>query len=251
MADFLSVLVPEVLGPSVTLALLGSSFVASFITITFGIGGGALLLAIMASLMPPAALIPVHGIVQLGSNTGRAALLARHVHRPVLLWFGLGAVIGTAIGGMITVNIPPALVQAGVGVFIIWTVLAKPPQWMRKWPALTGALTSILTMLFGATGPFVAAFTRTLTLGRMGYGATHAALMVLQHALKIVAFGFLGFAFGPWIGFCAAMIAAGFAGTWIGRQVLHKLSDLHFDFFLKALLVVISLRLIWTGLSAL
>jgi hypothetical protein len=40
--------------------------------VAFGIGGGAALLAVMASLVPPAALIPVHGVVQVGSNLGRA-----------------------------------------------------------------------------------------------------------------------------------------------------------------------------------
>ncbi len=32
-----------------------------------------MLLAVMATLVPPAALIPTHGVIQIGSNLGRAA----------------------------------------------------------------------------------------------------------------------------------------------------------------------------------
>jgi uncharacterized protein len=55
--------VPPGVTPLVALFLLVASFGASFITVAFGIGGGAALLALMASLVPPAALIPVHGVV--------------------------------------------------------------------------------------------------------------------------------------------------------------------------------------------
>ncbi|PPR79335.1 MAG: hypothetical protein CFH06_00428, partial [Alphaproteobacteria bacterium MarineAlpha3_Bin5] len=43
------------------------SFLGSFITISLGIGGGVLLLSTMAQILPPTTLIPIHGVVQLGS----------------------------------------------------------------------------------------------------------------------------------------------------------------------------------------
>jgi hypothetical protein len=52
------------LGWTVAGLLIVASFATSFITAAFGIGGGGVLLAILASLVPPAALIPVHGLVQ-------------------------------------------------------------------------------------------------------------------------------------------------------------------------------------------
>lgn len=70
---------PDGMSQGVFAALLATSFVGSFITVAFGIGGGALLLAVMATLVPPAALIPTHGVVQIGSNLGRAAVTFRHI----------------------------------------------------------------------------------------------------------------------------------------------------------------------------
>jgi hypothetical protein len=46
------------LGWTIAGSIVAASFVTSFITAAFGIGGGAALLAILASLIPPVALIP-------------------------------------------------------------------------------------------------------------------------------------------------------------------------------------------------
>jgi uncharacterized membrane protein YfcA len=75
--------------------------------------------------------------------------------------------------------------------------------------------------------------------------------MTAQHLAKVLAFGLLGFAFGPWLGFLAAMILAGFLGTLGGRLILDRLSDHGFRRVLDVVLILISIRLIWTGLSSL
>lgn len=233
--------------PAVGLALLATSFIGSFITVALGIGGGALLLAVMAAFVPPAALIPVHGVIQLGSNVFRAALLLRETYWPPFAAFAVGSAAGAALGGSVVVNLPPGMVLIGIGLFVIWSVLARPPAWLSRSPGLTGAVSSFLTMFFGATGVFVANFTKSLVLPRQRHVATHAVLMTLQHFLKIVAFGFLGFAYGPWIGFIFSMIVAGFLGTIAGRSVLIRMSDKGFKRALDIVLLLISIRLIWQG----
>ena len=248
MIDFAAQL-PDGISTGLFWALNVASFFGSFITAGFGIGGGALVLAILATLLPPAALIPVHGIVQFGSNVGRTIVLWRHIARFALPWFIVGSLIGSALGGALVVELSPRWVQAGVGVFIIYSVLAKPPAWLKRWPALTGTISSFLTMFFGATGLFVAGFTKSLRLGRYSHVATHGALMSVQHGLKVLVFGLLGFAFGTWWLVILGMIVAGVAGTLCGKMLLDRLSDLNFRRALDAVLILISLRLIWVALA--
>lgn len=249
--DLLIYVVPDALGPVSVIILLGFSFLGSFITMALGIGGGALLLAIMASIMPAAALIPVHGVIQLGSNAFRSATLISHVAWRPFWWFLLGTVIGVAVGGKVAVQLPAALVQIGVGAFVLWNVVSKPPKWLSKQPAIIGAISSFLTMFFGATGPFVANFTKSLALPRHRHVATHGMLMTAQHAFKVMAFATLGFSFAPWIGFMIAMIAAGFLGTLVGKRVLNNMTDFGFKRALDIVLVLISLRLIYSGVVGL
>lgn len=251
LADLWHMTVPPGMETMVAMALLATSFISSFITIAFGIGGGVLLLATMASLVPPAVLIPVHGVIQFGSNAGRTLFMARFISWRETWAFTLGSVVGVLLGGVLAVNLPPAYVQIGVGLFVIWSVFMQPPQWLKRLPGLTGALSSFLTMFFGATGPFVATFTKSLKLDRKRHVATHGALMTTQHLLKSLMFGFLGFSFGPWLGFTIAMIAAGVIGTFVGSFVLDRISDARFRLALDIILVVLALRLIWAGLEML
>jgi uncharacterized membrane protein YfcA len=249
--EHLAALLPPGVGATAALLMVGASFLGSFITISFGLGGGVFLIATLAAMLPPAALIPVHGLVQAGSNAGRATALYRHIGWPYMGWFLVGSVFGAMAGGLVAVNLPGPAVKVGVGLFILWSVFSKPPAWLRRWPLVTGAVAATLTMFFGATGPFVAAYTKALPLGRHGFVATHGALMTAQHLLKTLAFGFLGFAFGPWIGFIVALILAGLAGTLAGRLILNRLTDTRFRFALDAVLCLIALQLIWTGAAAL
>lgn len=247
MVEFLTL--PEGVSQAVFLAMIGFSFLGSFITVALGIGGGVMLLALLASVMPPAALIPVHGVVQLGSNAGRAAMLFRNVQYMVLPALVAGMVVGAAVGGRVAVALPPGIVQIGIGLFVIWSVLSKPPAWLKRWPFVTGLVSAFLTMFFGATGPFVASFVKSLQLDRHAHTATHAAVMTFQHMLKVLVFGFLGFAFGEWAFVVVAMILAGLVGTFTGKQVLNRMSDKNFKTALNTVLFLLSVRLIWAGAS--
>ncbi|MFK7746682.1 MAG: hypothetical protein AB8B47_16620 [Roseobacter sp.] len=152
------------LGWPIANTLAALSFVASFITVAFGIGGGVVILAFMAVLLPAAAIIPVHGLVQLGSNAGRVSIMLKHVQTAVLPAFVIGALIGVALGGSLVVQLPAGAIQLGVGAFIFWSVFFKPLGFMRNSAGITGVLSSFLTMFFGGTGPFVATFVKAQEL---------------------------------------------------------------------------------------
>ncbi|MDT0681448.1 sulfite exporter TauE/SafE family protein [Roseicyclus sp. F158] len=247
MNFFYDAIMPDGMSYLVLLLLLAASFVSSFITVAFGIGGGAMLLAIMATLVPPAALIPTHGMIQIGSNLGRALVVLKHIFWPALPAFTIGSLIGAAVGGSLVVNIPPAWIQIAVGSFIIWSIFGRPPRGVRDWPLAVGLFSSFLTMFFGATGLFVATFTKSHELPRHSHVATHAALMTVQHGVKTIAFGLLGFAFGEWLPFIIAMMVLGFLGTLAGKLLLNRLDDRRFRFALDFVLVVLSVRLVLGG----
>src|SRR3546814_14177581 len=73
--------------------------------------------------------------------------------------------------------------------------------------------------------------------------------MVAQHFIKVVAFGLLGFNYGPYAGLVVAMIASGFVGTVVGKHVLVKMNDVIFHRVLAVLLSVLALRLLYEGVT--
>ena len=231
--------------------LVTASLVTSFISAAFGIGGGFTLIALLALLLPPAALIPVHGIVQLGSNAGRVGIMLKQVvWRPVMP-FVIGTVTGAGLGAMVVVQLPPWAVQLALGVFIIWAVFAKLPPIQQRYILFGGVVSSFLTMFFGATGNFIAAMVKTMNLDPVPHVATHSLMMTFQHLAKVLIFGLIGFQFGPYMILIIGMLISGFIGTIIGSRFLTKAGGRYFKPVLNTILSLAAARLIWAGVEGL
>ena len=229
------------------------SLVTSALTAAAGIGGGLVLLSVMASFLPPVVVIPTHGVVQLGSNAGRAALMRRRIDRRILPPFVLGSVLGIVLGAKLFVALPTPVLKAILGLFIlavVWLPKLKASHIPNRGFTLVGIVGSFFTMFVGATGPFVASFITPDRLERHAVVATHAACMTVQHTLKVVAFGFLGFAFLSWAPLLTAMIGAGFLGTMLGRRLLDRLPHQIFARVFKVILTVLALRLVYAAASS-
>lgn len=229
-----------------------TSFFTSLLTASVGIGGGMLLLAAMAQVMPAPAIVPVHGAVQLGSNAGRAIIMRPHIDWPILLYFLIGSSVGALVGGHIVVALPVAHIQLILALFILYSTWAPKLSLVsssKKTVLVGGLFSTILTMFVGATGPFVAATLKRLGLDKLTQVATMASCMVAQHGVKLVVFALLGFSFAPYLPFILLLVATGFLGTLVGRQFLEKLSEEVFSKLLKAVLTLLALRLLWKASS--
>ncbi len=247
-------LLPPAIEPAAALLLVLSSVVTSMITASLGAGGGLLLLVLMALWLPPAALIPVHGMIQLGSNGGRVLLTWRSIDWRLIAAFAPGVVAGALLAAWLLVELPVWLWQSSIAAFVLYLCWGpRLPTVVVGMPGtfVAAALTSFASMFVGATGPLVAAFVKQIHSDRFATVATFAAAMTLQHAPKALVFGFAGFVFRDWLAFIAAMIAAGLAGTWIGIHLLRRISDHRFAFILNIVLTLLALRLLWQAAAEL
>lgn len=246
----LAILVPPELAPWSAALLVALSFFTSALTGALGLGGGLLMLAVMAQLLAPAVLIPVHAVVQVGSNAGRATLMRKDVARHLLWPFIVGSAVGVALGAQVVVALPKPLLELVLGLFVLWsawTPKLRPARLPPRWFAAVGAVSSFCTMFVGATGPLVAAFLVPDPLTRHQVVATHAAFMMAQHALKIGAFTALGFGFLPWLPLLLLMIGLGFLGTMVGKRFLDRLPERSFAVAFKLTLSVLAIKLAADG----
>lgn len=248
LLDFL----PESVGVFAAVVLIAVSFVGSFLTASMGIGGGMTMIAAMATFMPVAAIVPIHGVVQLGSNSGRAAILRHDIDWQTFKYFGFGSIFGIAIGGSIAVALPGDVLRIGLAIFIVYSIWAPKIRFVAAGNTVVvilGVVASFLTMFFGATGAFVLALLTQRDFSPKRLVATQAICMTAQHTLKIIAFGILGFAFAEWAGLVALMLVSGFAGTYVGSLVLHRMPAKIFSLALKTILTVLALNLVATALG--
>ncbi len=255
MNVWLEWLVPIDLSLWVVVTLIVGACLTSAVSAAFGIGGGVLLLAILSTLLPATVVIPLHGLVQLGSNANRSLFMARHINWKALYWFVPGVVFGAALASVFLIDLPPALLQLSIAGFIL--LLCWGPAIPKVATGAVGTFfaalaTTFLSHFVGATGPLVGAFIKQQQQGlRHATVATFAMAMTLQHAPKLVVYSAAGFVFYEWLGLALLMILAGVLGTKLGLKLFNKTSDQRFAQIFNILLTLLALRLIWQALSSL
>ncbi|MGI9351532.1 MAG: sulfite exporter TauE/SafE family protein [Rhizobiaceae bacterium] len=234
--------------------LIVASFFTSALTAAAGIGGGLLMLALMTYVIPAGALIPVHGLVQLGSNSSRTIVQRKYIDWRITRIFLAGCLLGAAIGVVLVVQLPEGVLETALGLFIIFMAWIKLPA-LRNANASTigmgGIVTTFISMFVGATGPLVAVFLINLFDQHRRLVATHAATMMAQHFIKIVAFGFAGFAFYQWLPLVVAMVISGFLGVSAGTMLMNRLPEKTLQILFKITLTLVSLDLLRRGLQTL
>ena len=243
--DFLGT--PDI-GPLLFGGLMLASFTTAFIGVFTGAAGGVVLLGLMAMVLPPLALIPVHTVVMLGTGVTRTMIMWRHVMRPAVLPFMVGSVIGAVAGARVFVALPTTSLQLILGGFILlvtWMPNLGRFGAVRGRFAVLGFFTTFLGVFVSATGSLLAPFMASATPDRRVHVATMGALMTIVHLAKIAAFGFIGFAIASYAPLMAAMIATGAAGNWIGEAALLRTSEQRFRLVLQIALTLLGLRLVW------
>lgn len=242
----LTAFLPAGLDPLLAVALIVLSFFTSLITATFSLGGGMLMLAVLALVFPPATVVPVHGAIQLGSNAGRAAVQRAHIQWRFVLWISLGGVIGAIVGGQFASRLPETVFQIIIALFVLLTTWLPQPRIVGRSPVaqvIGGAVIAAIGMVVGASGPLVAVFIKGLA-DRRQLVATHAMLMTLQNTFKVAVFVALGFAFAEFLPLILAMIVFGLFGTAVGSHLLVRVPEAAFRWGFKIILSLVALDLL-------
>lgn len=230
-----------------TLFLSLTSMVTSFIAGITGLAGGLLLIAMMPFWLAPAAIVPVHGVVQFVSNASRVAFAWRSVYWPVVTSFTLGSLLGLAVFGTMYRSIPVDWIPACIGGYILLTIWHPWfSQFMARFRHIwaLGFVQTGLGVVVGTTGPLTTALLAQKLQDKEQLVATNALLMGQSHGFKVILFGIMGFGFSDHVWLITTMVAGALLGTWIGTQVRRRISELHFQLMLKWLLTLLALHMV-------
>jgi uncharacterized membrane protein YfcA len=236
------------------LAILAvAAFATSILSAVVGMAGGITLLAVMLLFLEPLAAIPLHGVIQLVSNSARTAIQRRHVDLHILLRYSALLVPMGWVGLHLVNALPAAATRVIIGVFVLiatwfpgWLLLGTHPEETnpgRRFLVL-GGVVGVLNMTVGATGPLIAPFFLNLGLDRRALVGTKAACQSLGHLVKIALFGLAGFAFASHLVLLVVAGACVVAGTWIGSRILERVSERFFRRLYVVVLTAIALRLL-------
>ncbi len=234
------------------ISLILAALLGATISGIVGMAGGITLLGIMSALLPPAQVVPLHGVIQLISNSTRTVVFLKQVRwRVFLSYIGpltLGVWLGTEIWSGRLDWFKPL-----IGLFIIFFLLSRRYlKRLRNLPLWSfvplGGVVGVLSLYVGATGPLIAPFFLRDDMENEQVIATKAACQTWGHLLKIPAFLSLGFNYRPHIALLLGMSAAVIVGTLLGKNILRRFSKEVFTIAYQIVLALIAVYLIVAGI---
>ena len=110
------------------LVITSTAFVTSTLTAVIGAGGGTALLLVMLYLMPAASVVPVHGCIQLVSNTARVWLFWRHMNWRIIASFVAPMPFGVYLGLQVYDRLDPTAIQLVIAAFVLVSLLIRTPK---------------------------------------------------------------------------------------------------------------------------
>ena len=227
-----------------------AAFCTSALTAVVGAGGGTALIAIMLQIMSPAAAIPVHGAVQLASNTARVWLFRKHMAWPIIIRFVSLMPFGVALGLLLFQGLPTQVIQGLIGCFVLITLATRQlkslegrdlPLW-AFFPV--GFVTGILNMIVGVIAPILGVLVTRKDLKKEQIVGTLGFFGFIGNLLKIAGFTLVGFSFKEHAWTLASMIPAAIIGTRVGRVVLSNLDDRYFTIGFRIVLLALGIKLL-------
>ena len=243
-----------------TLTLILAAFITSSISAVLGMGGGIILLGIMAIIIPEGyAVVALHGIIQLVSNFTRSFVFRQHVKKDIIRQYLPGAVLGLSLSSLtifflITIfqvesakEIKIDFLKPLIGIFILWFLFGRRPKPKDDHPNFFGVgfVSGITTVFIGATGPLIAPFFLKGKLTKETIIANKAICQAISHAGKIPLFiFFFQFDYFAEIEVLIPLVIAVFIGTNFGKQILGFIPEKLFRILFRGALTIIAVKLI-------
>ena len=243
-----------------TLTLILGAFITSSISAVLGMGGGIILLGIMAIIIPEGyAVVALHGIIQLASNFTRSFVFRQHVKKDIIRQYLPGAVLGLSLSSLIIFflitifqvesakEIKIDFLKPLIGIFILWFLFGRHPKQKDDHPNFFGVgfVSGITTVFIGATGPLIAPFFLKGKLTKETIIANKAICQAISHAGKIPLFiFFFQFDYLAEIEVLIPLVIAVFIGTNFGKQILGFIPEKLFRILFRGALTIIAVKLI-------
>tara|TARA_Y100000746_G_scaffold164360_1_gene141725 strand:+ start:306 stop:1052 length:747 start_codon:yes stop_codon:yes gene_type:complete len=242
------------------IVLIFAAFITSSISAVLGMGGGIILLGIMAIIIPEGyKVIALHGMVQLFSNSTRTYVFRQYIKKNIIKQFFSGALIGVIISIIIIImlinyfnvgsanEIKVEVLKPFIGFFIVWYLFLKGPKKERKINSFVpvGLVAGLSSIFIGAVGPLIAPFFLRKDLNKEHVIANKAASQMITHFTKIPLFiYFFNMNYKSELNILLPLIIAVYLGTNFGKKILSFIPEKLFKKLFKITLFIIAIRLI-------
>ena len=240
--------------------LIIAALITSSISAVIGMGGGIILLGIMAILIPEGYMvIALHGIIQMVSNGTRTFVFQDYIKKKLISEYLIGALIGLGLSVFIVYElmhfydvssanqIKFDYLKPIIGLYILWYLYLRgtKKEQKNKLFIIVGFIGGLCSIFIGAVGPLIAPFFLRNDLNKENIIANKAACQIITHIGKIPIFMYffhVNYIEQSYI--LLPLIISVYIGTNIGKKLLGSISEETFKMIFKVCLTIIALRLV-------
>jgi uncharacterized membrane protein YfcA len=228
--------------------LVATAFLGSIIGGVAGFGAGVVLLPVAAWTLGIRMAVPVLTVTMLLGNISRIWWSRGETDHRVALRFLAGAVPATALGTALFAAAPSEVLSRVIGGFLLASVPLRRLLMTGHWRVrlahfpLIGAASGLLSALVVAIGAAVTPFYLAYGLRRGAYIATEAVCAFSMHLTRGVSLTRYRLVTWEVVVIGLVLGAVMFAGSWIGRRLLDRMSDRVFLAVIEVLLVLMGLQ---------
>lgn len=234
-----------------TLVIVLGSFLAAVSNAAFSSGGAMIVLAVTSTVLPVAAVVPIHSTLLIGSTASRAVVFRDHVDWHIAGPFLVGSCIAVAIASRLYFDLPERTIAVAIAVVMLIAIWLPAVTWrprLRHPWAIVGFVHSFLSTLF-AYGALLHAVILHTTLTRRQIVGTMAVALTGMSVFKITGYALNGFDYTPYLVTIALAVAAAFLGTWVGKLIIDRVSETTFRFVFRALVTLTAIRLLYVTIA--
>ena len=211
-----------------------------------------IILAVTSTVLPVAAIVPIHSTLLIGSTTSRAIVFRRHIDWRIAAPFLVGSALAVAIAARIYVALPDSIIAAAIGLVMLVAIWLPGIRWRPKirhpW-AIVGFIHSFLSTLF-AYGALLHAVILHTGLKRKAIVGTMAASLTGMGIFKIAGYAWHGFDYLPYLQIIVFSIVAALVGTWIGKFLIERISERLFRTVFRLLVTLMALRMLFVAFAS-
>ena len=233
-----------------SLIVLIVTFITSALTLLTGFGVGTVLTPTFAFFYDTKTAVFLVSIVHLANNLLKVGLFRAHINKEILIKFGAVSLVGAIVGSFLQNAVPGEYVRSALAVFLIlaggaeFIPSASKIKIPRSFDFIGGFFSGFLGGMIGNQGAIRSAYLLNYELSKEAFIATATAIAIVIDLTRIPVYLYsrmdkLESTAGPLL----VVIVIAFAGTFVGKALLKKISLERFRMIVAAFLVLMGAAL--------
>lgn len=223
------------------------SIIAEILGTVGGFGSSVFFVPVANFFLDFKSVLGITALFHLASNITKIAFFKKGLDKKIILQLGVPAVIFVMLGAFLSNYIDPEFLTYILGVFLIllslvFLVFKKLAVKATTRNAITGGILSGLSAGILGTGGAIRGITlAAFKMNKEKFIATSAVIDLGVDFSRTVVYYFNGYMRKDLLYLIPILIVVSIVGTWLGKQILNKMSQDQFRFFVLILILGIGI----------